>query len=340
MRWRAAPTRAVRLEPRRASRVARWIALLIAASCASVTSQAQPVPQPVGVTSPGVRAADAGPAPDLPAYCGRPAARRAARVGATGGFVAANAAMYLVLKDAWWSGEPAERFRFNYDWDDEWRNQDKNGHAWGGYHLTRVGTSLVHGACVSRKTAALWAWAISNALQFQIEMLDATQAEFGFSPPDILFNVAGSSWALGQEFVPALRHVTPTFWYWPSQALQRVWSGQATNPYLHPTIDYGGQTYWLSFDVDSLAPARVAKWWPGFLRVSAGVGITDWVDPVGAQSRIPAQRRWLLSLDLDPSKLPGDHPAWMAVKRQLKYVHFMGPTLQLSPKLDAYLLGR
>lgn len=300
---------------------------------------------PVRLAAPVAAGPDSiAPAPSaamaMPAYCARPGARTQARVLAGSGAVAANAALYLVLKDAWWSGTPAERFRYNYDWNDEWRLQDKYGHAWGGYHLTRVGTSVANAACVSRKTAAVAAWVYSNALQYQIEVFDATQQDFGFSPPDILFNLMGSSWALGQEFVPAMRHVTPTFAYWPSQAMQRVLSGAANNPFLHPTIDYGGQTYWLSFDVDSLAPRAVAAWWPGILRVSAGMGITDWIDPVGAVFRIRAQQRVLLSLDLDLSKLPGSHPAWMAVKRQLKYVHVLGPTLQLTPKLDAFLLGR
>jgi uncharacterized protein YfiM (DUF2279 family) len=279
-------------------------------------------------------------AQSVPDYCSRPAARTQARILAGTGAVAANAGLYLVLKDAWWSGVPAERFRYNYDWNDEWRAQDKFGHAWGGYHLTRLGTSVANAACISRKSAAVAAWVYSNALQYQIEVFDATQQEYGFSPPDILFNLMGSSWALGQEFVPALRHVTPTFQYWPSQAMMRVIEGKANNPFLHPTIDYGGQTYWLSFDVDSLAPKSVAKWWPGILRVSAGMGITDWIDPAGAVFRIRAQQRVLLSLDLDLSKLPGSHPAWMAVKRQLKYVHIFGPTIQLTPRVDAFLLGR
>ncbi len=273
-------------------------------------------------------------------WCGSPRGRTISRIVAGTAFTATNLVLWDYLKQQWWNGERSDRFWVHYDWGEDWHDQDKFGHLLGGYQLTRVGTEVLQSACISRKTAAVWAYVYSNAFQFQIEMLDATQKEYGFSPADMLFNVTGSTLRLSQEFFPVMRHIKPTFSYWPSGAMWKVIRKEAVNPYLHATIDYSGQTYWFSFDVDSLLPKQAADVWPGFLRVSLGAGITDWVDPNTATSRYFARRRWLLSLDLDVGKLPGDHPVWKAIKENLSYVHIMGPAIQLWPKPDAYLLYR
>ena len=86
-------------------------------------------------------------------------------------------------------------------------------------------------------------------------------------------------------------------------------------------------------DVDTLLPEGPRRYWPGFVRLSLGHSITDWVDPVTGGS-MRARRRLLLSLDFDPEKLPGRNPTWRLVKRQLSYLHFPAPAIQLTPKVE------
>jgi hypothetical protein len=63
-----------------------------------------------------------------------------------------------------------------------------------------------------------------------------------------------------------------------------------------------------------------------------GHSITDYIDPVtGASQR--AKRKLLLSIDVDPERLPGENPLWKTVKHQLSYYHFPSPALQLTPSL-------
>ena len=74
------------------------------------------------------------------------------------------------------------------------------------------------------------------------------------------------------------------------------------------------------------------RYWPSFIRLSAGHSITDWKNPTtGASQR--AQRKILLSLDFDPEKLPGNAPLWRTIKHTLSYYHFPAPALELTPKL-------
>jgi predicted lipoprotein DUF2279 len=241
-----------------------------------------------------------------------------------------NATLWVYMKNAWWSGERADHWFVHDDWDQEFRDQDKLGHALGGYHLTRIGADLLRVACVGDDRAIAWAAVYATLFQLQIEVWDGFYEKYGFSPGDMIANVAGAGLAVAQHYSPALRYLKPTFSYAPSAAYRNRGAFGPSNE-LRPSIDYSGQTYWLSADVDALLPESLRPFWPGLVRASVGHSITDWVDPAtGASQR--ATRRVLLSLDLDLDKLPGDHPVWQRVKHELSYLRLPAPALQIYPR--------
>ena len=252
---------------------------------------------------------------------GRPGTR--AVVGAV--FVGGNAALYEYFRQAWWSGERAD-FHVNNDWGMQFRDQDKLGHALGGYHLTRISSGMLKTACVGPRKAVWWGAAYAAAFQLQIEVWDGMQDKYGFSPPDLLFNTAGAALAVAQHETPRLRVVKPTISYARTEALKRTPEGSE----LRPTVDYSGQTYWASFDVDAMLPEAQRRWWPGIVRFSVGRTITDWVDPA-AQRTQKASNLLVLSLDLDAEKLPGDNAVWRQVKHQLSYYRFPAPAIVIGP---------
>src|SRR5687768_17037211 len=215
----------------------------------------------------------------------------AVRAGVATAFVGGNAYLYHYFKKAWWSGERSDGFFWNADWDMEFRDQDKFGHMLGGYHLTRIGYAGLRAACVS-KTKALVASSVYAALfQLQIEIFDARFEKYGFSYPDLLANTAGQVFAIAQELNPKLKAFKPTFSYRQTRALK----SRVAVSELRPSIDYSGQTYWVSTDVDMLLPDAAKPYWPSFVRLSAGHSITDWTLESGTTQR--AKRKILLSLD-------------------------------------------
>jgi uncharacterized protein YfiM (DUF2279 family) len=251
--------------------------------------------------------------------------KRVAQAAVATTFVGGNLALYEYFRRAWWSGQRAPFF-LNYDWDGNFRDQDKLGHMLGGYLLSEGGRELLKAACMSDKKAAIWAAAYSAAFQLQIEIWDGTQARYGFSPPDLIFNTLGQGLSLSHAFVPKMRAVRPTISYARTRALKNTQAGRIPGD-LRPTVDYSGQTYWLSVDVDTLLPARARRYWPDLLRFSVGHSITDFIDPnTGADVR--AQRRLLLTLDIDPLKLPGNAPWWVTVKKGLRHYHFPSPAIE------------
>lgn len=253
---------------------------------------------------------------------------QAVRAGVATAFVGGNAYLYHYFKKAWWSGERSEGFFWNADWDMEFRDQDKFGHMLGGYHLTRVGYAGLRTACVSKHKSLIASATYAALFQLQIEIFDARFKKYGFSYPDLIANTAGQVFAVAQELHPGLKAVKPTFSYRQTRALKN----KLPTSELRPSVDYSGQTYWFSTDINRLLPDAAKPYWPSFVRLSAGHSITDWNTVAGAPIR--AKRKLLLSLDLDPEKLPGNAPLWRSIKHTLSYYRFPAPALQITPSID------
>ena len=261
--------------------------------------------------------------------------RPAARMLVGTAFVAGNAVLNEYHRRAWWSGDRSG-FHVEFDWDQHFRDQDKLGHALGGYHLARVGSGMLRAACMDARKAAWVGAAHAVALQLQIEVWDGMQATYGFSPPDLMFNVAGTAYAVAQQRSARLRAVKPTMSYDATEFARHPerWPAGTQASVAAPNADYAGQTYWLSADVDSLLPPELKPFWPAILRLSVGHSITDWMDQTTGDG-VRARRRIVLSIDLDPEKLPGDHPVWRQVKRQLSYYRLPAPALVVGSRVHA-----
>jgi uncharacterized protein YfiM (DUF2279 family) len=252
-------------------------------------------------------------------------------------FVGANLELFRRFKNAWWSGEKSEGFFFRADWDEQFRDQDKFGHFYGGYHLTRAGNTLLRGACVRKRNAVMLSAVYATLFQLQIEIWDGRYEKYGFSYPDLLANTVGMGLAVLHAVKPETEIIKPTISYRQTAAMK----DQRPGDEIRHSIDYSGQTYWLSLDVDAALPAAARPYWPGIIRFSVGHSITDWIlpRPPGAaegvgQETVRAKRKILLSLDLEAEKLPGNHPVWVFVKRQLGFIRLPAPALQITPSVD------
>jgi hypothetical protein len=253
------------------------------------------------------------------------------RAGVGAAFIGGNAYLYHYFKKAWWSGEHAPHFFFHADWDQQFRDQDKFGHMLGGYHLARFGHAGLRSACVGEKKAIIWSAAYAAAFQIQIEIFDGQFKKYGFSYADVIANTTGQTFAVLQELHPSLRAIKPTFSYHKTRALMNTESGKIPGE-LRPSLDYSGQTYWFSADVNRLLPDAAKPYWPSFIRFSVGHSVTDWINPETAAAQ-RGKRKIILSLDFDPEKLPGNAPWWRSVKHTLSYYRFPAPALELTPKM-------
>ena len=270
--------------------------------------------------------------PPVADRCSSKAYRVATRSAAAGTFVGAQAVLWSYFENAWWSGQEAKGFYVRADWDDRFRDQDKWGHLFGGYHLTRIGAGVLSQACMSPNKAMMLSAIYATVFQLQIELWDAKFEKYGFSYPDLLANSLGMAYAVAQHKYPRLKSIKPTFSYSRTDAMRDRDEGRLPNSEIRHSLDYSGQTYWVSAEVDPFLPVAARRYWPDLIRFSVGHSITDWIDAGTGHDR-RAQRKILLSLDIDAEKLPGNHPAWRVVKSTLSYIRLPAPALQITPDL-------
>ena len=133
------------------------------------------------------------PASAQSSVCASPVYRATSRATVGTAAIAGNVVLYEYFRAAWWSGQPATHSWINWEQHEPFREMDKFGHAYGGFHLARIGGDLLGGACVADPKAVWWGAAYATAFQLQIELWDAKQKEYGFSPSDLMANTANFS---------------------------------------------------------------------------------------------------------------------------------------------------
>ena len=250
---------------------------------------------------------------------------------------------------AWYQGQKRDSIRWLHDWaGDTYVNMDKGGHFMGGLFLSRSLTASYTWTGFTPRTAAALGTLTSWVALLEVEMRDAYFDQWGFSVPDFTANTLGASVPLLHAFVPSTRLVDFKFSYWPSSLYtdndERALAGRPHTQYL--IDDYEGMTFWMSFAVNDVLPARAEEAWPDFLGLALGYGAAG-LHGSNVKSRgrerafkdLPdAQPELLLALDYDARFLPGQGFLWDYFKTQLNWIHFPAPAIRFHPDVRFYLL--
>jgi len=165
---------------------------------------------------------------------------------------------------------------------------------------------LLHWAGLARTPRVILGGLTGFVLQSPIEILDGSVSTYGASSWDLVANASGSSLAILNELLWREQRLQPKFSFWPSpyarQNTELLGSG------LSQVIkDYNGQTYWISTPISAYFHHK-PRWLPAWLSLSAGYGGSGMVGGYGELPRavIDAReyRRWLLSVDVDWTRIP------------------------------------
>ena len=177
------------------------------------------------------------------------------------------------LSQLWYKEQGFDSFHFFND-NAEWNQMDKAGHFFSTYHFSRLGDNVLQWTGVEEKKAALWGSILGTAILIPIEILDGFSAEYGFSYGDMIANIAGSGFYLGQDLLWNEQRIKPKFSFHQTSLAQL--SPDLLGESLAQEIfkDYNGQTYWLSFDVQAFAKkSKFPKW----LNLALGYGAHNMV---------------------------------------------------------------
>lgn len=184
-------------------------------------------------------------------------------------------------------------------------------HALGSYHLART---AVHATCADKASRVRAAWksaSVTMTIGAAKELADGYYN--GFSAVDLGVDAMGAGYAVAQAYLPVLEKITPTFSVAPQAFLTKRGASGAL-------VDYANQTVWLSANVHDLLPPAAAKAWPAAVRLSLGRRAFGGSTP----------SEYVVGLDLDAARLPGNNPTWMRVKNMLHSVRLPGPALVMS----------
>jgi hypothetical protein len=191
---------------------------------------------------------------------------------------------------------------------------DKMGHVFTAYHFSDKVSKLYRWSGLDRKKSALIGAGVGWGYQMSFELLDAQSADWGFSWSDVGANTLGSGLFLSQELIWQEQYVKLKFSYSPSDFAQYRPSILGASFSERLLKDYNGQTYWLTFSPGCIFPKSKI---PAWIAIAAGysvdaklVGSNDFFQTADGLKSFTAKREFVLSLDLDVTKLPIKKP-WL-----------------------------
>ena len=253
----------------------------------------------------------------------------------TGSLLGAGVFFHFTQQNAWWKGIRGP-FNIKDDWDYACQ-LDKAGHFYGGMITARTVMECYSWTGVNRNTSIWIGAACGAAWQTYVEIEDGFSLQWGFSPTDFASDLLGAFYPVAQEYWEPLRAINLKFSYLPSSDLSTgTWK---KGIYAQPTFvqkstiidDYQGQMFWLTVNVNYFLPRDYKKYWPDWLQIALGYGLSKWDGDQEAIGRKVTDKELWLSFDYDIEKLPGDTEFLRLVKKLFNQFHLPAPAIRLTP---------
>jgi len=226
------------------------------------------------------------------------------------------ASSLIALYDVWYAEFPKSKFHF-YNDGSNWMQMDKFGHGFSGYLLSQKAGDLYRWSGV-KKSYPWIGFGIGMSYLGALEFMDAYSQGWGFSTYDVLANFSGGALYLSQELIFKEQVVLPKFSFFPTKYADYRPEVLGKNFPEQLLKDYNGQTYWFSFPIGGFAPSVKKMNW---LCLSLGYSVDQkLVGDQDAYLDFRAARQFLVSLDIDLTRLPIKNPTLKKVLAQLNMI--------------------
>ena len=232
------------------------------------------------------------------------------------------------LNQLWYADYPKSDFHFIND-NGEWLQMDKMGHLTSSYYMGVAGIKAYEWTGMSRKNA-IWYGGMTGSLFLTIiEILDGYSAEWGASSGDLIANTSGSLLAIGQALKWNEQRIQLKYSYFPTKFAAKN-PEQLGGDHLQRALkDYNGRTYWMSFNLKSLMQIE-NKNFPNWLSVALGYSATGMKTPFAQNNDLEREREFLLSLDVDLSRIKTNSKILNTVLHTFGFLKFPMPTLEFT----------
>ncbi len=241
----------------------------------------------------------------------------------------------LLLNEAWYKNYPRSSFHFYNDMG-QWYDMDKTGHLFSSYTLSMTGIHLMRQTGMDGKRAAWFGGLYGPVFLSAIEILDGFSDEWGFSVPDMAFNIAGAAVAVSQELLLGGQAVRIKYSYHESGLAGYRPDALGSNLPERLLKDYNGQTHWLSVNPGALTETALLL--PGWLSFAFGYGahgmLGGYSNPASAGGReLPhyeRYRRFYIAPDIDLSAVDTGSAFFNKVLRSLNFLKIPSPAVEFN----------
>ena len=244
------------------------------------------------------------------------------------------AASLFVLSETWYRDRALVPFHF-YDDSRAYLQVDKFGHMFGAYVYSYIGYHLLRESGFSRDASLLYGATLGLVLQTPVEIMDGIHEGYGFSWGDMAANAMGSALVLVQEALFREQLVKYKFSYRESDYAGKANGYLGTNSFDRIFNDYNAHTYWLSCPINTIVPNTII---PDWLSIAFGYGADGMYGEFTNRSEYngvtipPATRyrQFLLSLDVDWTRIEADSIILNVVLKALTFVKLPFPALEFT----------
>jgi len=242
----------------------------------------------------------------------------------------------FVLGKTWYKGRDRVPFHF-YNDNRAYLQVDKLGHTFGAYVYSYIGYHFLLNSGLSWKEALIYGGTMGLVLQIPVEIMDGIYEGYGFSWGDMIANSAGSALVIGQELVFREQLIKYKFSFWESPYAAKAHGYLGCTTLDRIFNDYNGHTYWLSAPVELLTSKKKI---PNWLNIAVGYSangmygefenITNYNGFVIPETR--RYRQYLISLDVDWSRIETNSGFLNAVLKGLTFVKLPFPAIEFNSK--------
>ena len=246
----------------------------------------------------------------------------------------------LGLNQLWYKDYPQSKFHTINDLD-EWLQMDKLGHVYSSYQLGRVGANLLNWSGVSEKDQLIYGATLGFTFLTFVEIFDGYSDEWGFSWSDMFANALGAGLYVGQELLWDEQRVTLKFSFHQTQYAIQNPEKLGSDFSQQLLKDYNGQTYWLSFNINSFIKSNVLPDWLNFALGYGAEGMlignsSDVNNLIITQNPI---RQYFISFDVDLTKIKTNSHVLKTIFDVLNVIKVPFPALEFNERNGIKLHG-
>lgn len=244
---------------------------------------------------------------------------------------------FTLLHQIWYKEYQNTQFHFFND-AKSWLQMDKLGHTYTANKLSEAFYNTYKWAGMNNRKSAILGSSLGLGFQTTLEVMDGFSSGWGFSWSDMTANTIGSLSFLLQQLKLKENKFLLKFSYHATNYADirpEVLGANFSEQFLK---DYNGQTYWISF-----SPNLLFKKVPNWMCLSLGYSVDGklvgdkeyYYDPISNKDYY-SNRQYLLSLDIDFSKLPIKKVWLKKIVKQFNYLKIPFPALMITSKSTSF----